>query len=370
GIRVVMITGDQRPTAEAIAVELGILESSGKAGAVMDGLALDAIDDATLVQRVAGVAVYARVSPEDKLRIVKAWQARGQIVAMTGDGVNDAPALAKADIGIAMGQKGTDVARESADMVLADDNFATIVAAVEEGRVVYSNVKKFIHYLFSCNLSEVLTMFVAVAANLPLPLLPLQILWLNMITDVFPALALAGEPASPTLMKEPPSEDFQTRSLPRSLLISVILEGVVMAVAALGAFLWALGASGDSVRATTIAFVTLSFTQLFHVFNSRTIEGSGFGSQFFANRALWGSLVLSTVLVVISVYIPILQLVLDTSAPTLLEWEVIAVASLAPAILIEIGKAIMRARKNRSYNGLAASMPPSGAASEVDKRGL
>lgn len=348
GIRVVMITGDQRPTAEAIAIELGILESTGTDDAVMDGLAIDTIDDATLVRRVAGVAVYARVSPEHKLRIVKAWQARDQIVAMTGDGVNDAPALATADIGIAMGQKGTDVARESADMVLADDNFATIVAAVEEGRVVYSNVKKFVHYLFSCNLSEVLTMFVAVAVNLPLPLFPLQILWLNMITDVFPALALAAEPASPTLMKEPPSADLQAGGLPKSLLTSIILEGVVMAVAALGAFIWALDASGDPVRATTVAFVTLSFTQLFHVFNSRTLDLSVFGSQFFANRALWASLVLSAVLVVISVYVPILQLVLDTSAPTLLEWEVIAVASLAPAILIEIGKTVTRARKNRS----------------------
>ena len=271
GIHTVMITGDQKTTAEAIARELDILPAGGNGagGSVLDGAALEAADDAELQELVANTSVYARVSPEHKLRIVRALQERDQIVAMTGDGVNDAPALKAADIGVAMGRMGTDVAREAADMVLADDNFATIVAAIEEGRVVFANVRKFVHYLFSCNLGEILTVFVATISGLPMPLLPLQILWLNLVTDVFPALALAGEPAEPGIMQRPPPVGTRNQRPPASFVRSVLVQGSLLAFSTLAAFVWTLRNSPDVQRATTVAFLTLGLAQLFHAFNSR-----------------------------------------------------------------------------------------------------
>ncbi|OGS96459.1 MAG: hypothetical protein A3K04_05925 [Gallionellales bacterium RBG_16_56_9] len=337
GIRVVMITGDQKATAQAIAREIGIV-GSGRQPQIMDGQALDAADEAELRAAVAGTAVYARVSPEHKLRIVNALQAGGQIVAMTGDGVNDAPALKTADIGVAMGKMGTDVAREAADMVLADDNFATIVAAVEEGRTVFANVKKFVHYLFSCNLSEILTMFAATIAGLPMPLLPLQILWLNLITDVFPALALAGEPAEQGIMRRPPPEEARAQRPPAGFIRSVALQGMLLAVATLIAFVWALGSSGDLRRATTVAFLTLGLAQLFHVFNSRFEKQSALRQGLFSNRAIWAAIGLTIALQLAAVYLPPLQTILKTVAPTLVEWAVVLAASLSPALLIELYK--------------------------------
>ena len=337
GVRVVMITGDQKATAQAIAREIGILASDDQRQ-VMDGKALDAADEAKLRAIVAETSIYARVSPEHKLRIVNALQADGQIVAMTGDGVNDAPALKTADIGVAMGKMGTDVAREASDMVLADDNFATIVAAVEEGRTVFANVKKFVHYLFSCNLSEILTMFVAILAGLPAPLLPLQILWLNLITDVFPALALAGEPAEPGIMRRPPPTEARAKRPPTRFVRSMVVQGVLLAVATLAAFVWTLKTSGDLRHATTVAFLTLGFAQLFHVFNSRFEVGSAFKQGMFSNRAIWGALVLTIALQVAAVYLPFLQAILKTVPPTPMEWMVVIAASLSPALLIELYK--------------------------------
>jgi Ca2+-transporting ATPase len=337
GIRVVMITGDQKTTAQAIAQELGMVEKIGQP--VLDGRALDGLDEAALQEQVAETAVYARVSPEHKLRIVQALQKQGQVVAMTGDGVNDAPALKAADIGVAMGQMGTDVAREAADMVLADDNFATIVAAVEEGRVVFANVRKFVHYLFSCNLSEILTMFVATIAGLPLPLLPLQILWLNLVTDVFPALALAGEPAEPGIMQQQPLDGRRQRP-PASFGRSVLIQGALLASASLAAFYWAWQSTGDTRRAATVAFLTLGLGQLFHVFNSRFETGSIFSRRIFSNRAVWGAIGLTIVLQGAAVYLPGLQLLLKTVAPSAQEWGVIWLAALTPALFIEIYKAI------------------------------
>ena len=346
GIRVVMITGDQKATAQAIAQELGLLamreaESKNPEIQVMDGMTLDAMDEVLLQRQVSETAVYARVSPEHKLRIVRAFQARDQVVAMTGDGVNDGPALKAADIGVAMGRMGTDVAREAADMVLADDNFATIVSAVEQGRVVFANVRKFVHYLFSCNLSEILTMFIATVAGLPLPLLPLQILWLNLVTDVFPALALAGEPAEAGIMQRPPPETRRQRP-PASFIGSIVVQGVLLAGATLIAFAWALGQSSDISRATTVAFLTLGLAQLFHVFNSRFETGSALGPQLFSNRAVLGAIGLTIVLQMAAVYLPIAQLVLKTVSPSLSEWGIVLIASLAPALTIEIYKIIRR----------------------------
>ncbi len=342
GVRVVMITGDQKATAGAIAREIGITASDDALQA-LDGQALDAADEAGLRVIVNETSVYARVSPEHKLRIVNALQADGQIVAMTGDGVNDAPALKTADIGVAMGKMGTDVARESADMVLADDNFATIVAAVEEGRTVFANVKKFVHYLFSCNLSEILTMFVAILAGLPAPLLPLQILWLNLITDVFPALALAGEPAERGVMQCPPPVEARAKYPPFPFVRSMVVQGVLLAASTLAAFIWTLNTSGDLRHATTVAFLTLGFAQLFHVFNSRFETGSAFKQGMFSNRAIWAALGLTILLQLAAIYLPILQTVLKTVPPSPLEWLVVIVASLAPALLVELYK-LLRAQ--------------------------
>jgi Ca2+-transporting ATPase len=337
GIRVVMITGDQKTTAQAIAQELGLVEVAGQP--VLDGRALDGLDEAALQEQVGETAVYARVSPEHKLRIVQALQKQGQMVAMTGDGVNDAPALKAADIGVAMGQMGTDVAREAADMVLADDNFATIVAAVEEGRVVFANVRKFVHYLFSCNLSEILTMFLATIAGLPLPLLPLQILWLNLVTDVFPALALAGEPAEPGIMQQQPLDGRRQRP-PASFGRSVLIQGALLAAASLVAFYWAWQSTGDTRRATTVAFLSLGLGQLFHVFNSRFETGSIFSRRIFSNRAVWGAIGLTIVLQGATVYLPGLQALLKTTAPSVQEWGVIWLSALTPTLVIEIYKVV------------------------------
>jgi len=293
---------------------------------------------------VSSIAIYARVSPEHKLRIVNALRADGKIVAMTGDGVNDAPALKTADIGVAMGKMGTDVAREAADMVLADDNFATIVAAIEEGRTVFANVKKFVHYLFSCNLSEILTMFVAIMVSLPVPLLPLQILWLNLVTDVFPALALAGEPAEPGIMRRPPPEEARAQHPPVRFIRSIIIQGVLLAAATLAAFGWVLGSSGDLQRARTVAFLTLGLAQLFHVFNSRFEVGSALKHGLFSNRAIWAALGLTIALQVAAVTLPIPQMILKTVSPSPTEWVVVLAASLSPVLMIEIYKLLNEKR--------------------------
>ena len=344
GIRVVMITGDQKMTAGAIATELGILQTDQprsmlpqiwKETNIVDGKILDETGEAALRELVEETTTYARVSPEHKLRIVRALQENGQVVAMTGDGVNDAPALKAADIGVAMGRMGTDVAREAADMVLANDNFATIVAAVEEGRVVFANVRKFVHYLFSCNLSEILVIFIATLAGMPMPLLPLQILWLNLITDVFPALALAGEPAEPGIMRRPPPSGVKNQHPPASFLRSVVAQGGLLAASTLVAFIWTLGSSPDVNRATTVAFLSLGFAQLFHVFNSRFESGSALRQGLLSNRYILAAIALTTVLMLLAIYLPVFQLILQTVPPSTDEWLVIIIAALLPALVVE-----------------------------------
>jgi P-type Ca2+ transporter type 2C len=245
---------------------------------------------------------------------------------------------------VAMGKMGTDVAREAADMVLADDNFATIVAAVEEGRTVFANVKKFVHYLFSCNLSEILTMFVAILVGLPMPLLPLQILWLNLITDVFPALALAGEPAERGIMHRPPPAEARASRPPTWFVRSIVIQGIMLAAATLAAFVWTLTSSGDLQRGTTVAFLTLGLAQLFHVFNSRLESGSVLIQGLFTNRAIWAAIGLTIVLQLAAVYLPFLQIILKTVPPSLMEWMVVLVASLLPALIVELYK-MLHARR-------------------------
>ena len=232
GIRTVMITGDHKDTAVAIARELGLLENGSQA---LSGSELDQLTEEALAQRVTTTAVYARVSAAHKLRIITAWQAQGAIVGMTGDGVNDAPAVKRADIGIAMGLTGTDVTKEAADMVVTDDNFASIAAAVEEGRAIYDNIRKAVHYLLSCNLSEILLMLLATVLFLPLPLLPVQILWINLVTDGLPALALAVDPRAPDLMRRPPRNPHE-RFLDNRRLLRMSLQALLLALTSLVLF--------------------------------------------------------------------------------------------------------------------------------------
>ena len=314
GIRAVMITGDHALTAQSIARQLGI----GDGGRVVTGAELDRLSAAELEAQSETTAIYARVSPEHKLKIVEALQRRGNIVAMTGDGVNDAPALKKAAIGIAMGRTGTDVAKEAADMVLVDDNFATIVAAVEEGRVIYDNVRKFIKYILATNSGEIWIMLMAPFAGMPLPLLPLQILWMNLVTDGLPALALGLEPAEYDTMRRapyPPKENIFARGMGRH----VIWVGLLMAVVSLGTGFsyWRVGHAGWQ----TMLFTTLTLSQMAHILAIRTERSSLFRAGLFSNTPLLGAVVLTTLLQVSIVQLPILQNTFKTiglSAPDLL----------------------------------------------------
>jgi Ca2+-transporting ATPase len=343
GIRVVMITGDQRPTAEAIARELE-LNSDGLL--TVEGRELSRIDAVRLSEIAQRAVVFARVSPEHKLDLVRALRDAGHIVAMTGDGVNDAPALKMADIGIAMGRGGTDVARETADMVLTDDNFATIVAAVEEGRLIYANIKKFIQFLFSCNLSEVLTMFIAMVAGLPFPLLPLQLLWMNLTTDTFPALALAAEPVEPDAMKKAPRK-------PHEPILPLYLQGIIggqallMTIATLIAFVWAINTYGpEGVQTETIAFATLSMAQIFHAINCRSEARSVFHIGLFTNRWLPGAMALTIGLLLFSIYVPFMQQVLELHPLNLTDWRIVLACAALPVVVVETVKALLtRARR-------------------------
>ncbi len=346
GIRTVMITGDQQSTAAEIARQLGIgLDFEGKPLRTVHGRELAGLDAAGWQRIVSDAAVFARVSPEHKLQIVEALQKQGHIVAMTGDGVNDAPALKMADIGIAMGIKGTEIAKENADMVITDDNFASIVGAVEQGRIIYGNILRFLHYLLSCNLSEILTVFLALMIGWPLPLVALQILWLNLITDIFPAFALALEPSSPYVMKRQP-RDPQEPLLTRRFIGLIVWQGILLATTTLLAFAIGMhwhGAEGEGLRrATTMAFMTLALTQVFHAFNARSQKRSAFTSQLFTNGWLWAATATCLVLQAMAVYVPLLQRVLRTVQPSVSEWTVIAGCSLLPVVVVELVKVIQR----------------------------
>ena len=341
GIRTVMITGDQLATAGAIAHQLGIdQDTHGRALQAVHGRDLNSLDAAQWQRIVSTTAVFARVSPKQKLAIVEALQSDAEIVAMTGDGVNDAPALKRADIGIAMGQRGTEVAKEAAAMIVTDDDFATIVAAVEQGRIIYANILKFIHYLFSCNAAEILVVFVAIMIGWPLPLAPLQILWLNIVTDVFPALALALEPSAPGIMTRPP-RDPKEPLVGGGLVWLIIWQGVMLAAFTLVAFVIGLrwhGTTGGGLRlATTMAFTTLTLIQVVHAFNARAQRRSVL-SRLFTNGWLWAAALLCLLLQAGALYVPVLQRVLHTAVPTAADWGVILACSLAPIPIVEASK--------------------------------
>lgn len=301
GIRVVMITGDHPGTARAIAEELALWQPGDD---VLTGLELDRLSEDELFARVPHVTVYARVAPEHKLRIVKALQAHGSVVAMTGDGVNDAPALKQADIGVAMGVTGTDVARESAAMILADDNFATIVAAVEEGRVVFDNIRKFAAYLLTGNMAEVLVLFLALISGLPLPLLPIHILWINLVTDGLPAIALGFEPAEKGLMRQAPRRR-DSGLFDDGLGWRIVIFATLMAGACMGVFLWATqSGSADLARARTMVFAALSMAQLLFVLSVRASKRSAWTVKPWSNLWLLLAVATGTILQLAVIYVP------------------------------------------------------------------
>ncbi len=320
GIKTVMITGDHKNTAAAIARQLGFF---GEGSIALAGDELDRWSQGQLEEQVDKIPVYARVSPEHKLRVVKAWRARHDVVAMTGDGVNDAPAVKEADIGVAMGITGTDVTKQVSDMVITDDNFASIVAAVEEGRGIYDNIQKFVHYLLSCNAGEILVMFVSSLIGLPVPLLPIHILWINLVTDGLPALALGVDPVDPEIMKRqprPPDEPVITRE--RGLLM--VAQGAFIAACSLVAFSFVLFVEDEGVeRARTAAFVVLACSQLFHAFTCRSQTESLFKIGVFTNDKLLLATGISFVLQMAVVYIPPLQVVFKTLPLSLFDWVLV-----------------------------------------------
>lgn len=338
GIRVVMLTGDQVSTAHAIARELD-LSHDGEIF-VMHSRQMTGGDEKYLADAVKRVDVFARVSPEDKLRIVDALQDQGEIVAVTGDGINDAPALKRSNIGIAMGGRGTEVAKEAADIVLTDDNFSTIVRAIEGGRTIYANIIKFVHFMFTANLAEVLVIFVSILMGLALPLLPLQILWVNLVTDIFPAFALAVEPASAETMRRkprPPGESL----LSRRFLILIAWQGVTLAGITLLAYVWALNQYGEGAHARTVAMIALIGVQLGHLFNCRSRTRSMFVG-FFKNPYIFAAVAIVILLQSLALYVSPIAAILDLVPPNLNDLVVALGCVLAPVLIVEIAKAIGR----------------------------
>jgi len=358
GIRPIMITGDHPNTASVIAAELGIAAD----GRAVTGKELGQMADATLDRTVREVSVYARVNPEHKLRIVRALQRDGLTVAMTGDGVNDAPALKTADIGVAMGMTGTDVSKEAADMVLADDNFATIVAAVEEGRAIFANIRKFLRYLLSSNIGEVMTMFFGVVlagviglsksegGGVVLPLLATQILWINLVTDGSPALALGLDPADANTMNKPPRPNGESVLTPR-MWVEILLVGAVMALGTLIVLDASLPGgliegSGTTSYGQSMAFTTLVLFQLFNVFNARSDERSAF-EGLFVNPWLWSAVGLSLLLHAAVLYIPILKEAFSTTSLSVGDWLVCAAVASTVLWVRELSKMIARTNDRR-----------------------
>ena len=359
GIRSMMITGDHPAIARVIAAELGISDD----GSVVTGTELEQMPDKLLEQTVKEAPVYARVNPGDKLRIVKALQRGGMVVAMTGDGVNDAPALKTADIGIAMGITGTDVSKEAADMVLADDNFATIVAAVEEGRAIFDNIRKFLRYLLSSNIGEVMTMFFGVlladpigltathAGEVVLPLLATQILWINLVTDGAPALALGVDPAIEGTMNRPP-RPHREGVITRQMWLRMFFIGAIMAAGTLLVMYAslqgrAIGGAPNIGYAQTMAFTTLTLFQLFNVFNARSDERSAF-EGLFRNGWLWMAVALSIMLQAAVIYVPYLQKAFSTVALSGPDWLICLIVASSVLWLSEAGKLVARRQPARA----------------------
>ena len=345
GIRPVMITGDHKDTAVAIAKQLNIYRPGDKA---IDGAGLDFLPQETLEEEIEAFSVYARVTPEHKMRIVQAWQRRGHVVAMTGDGVNDAPALKAADIGCAMGKTGTDVAKGAADMILTDDNFATVVAAVEQGRGIYANIRKAIHYLLSCNIGEILTIFLATL--LPVsqaPLSPVQLLWLNLVTDSLPALALGMEPVEKTAMTQPPrgkEEPLFSRAFSRRLAWQgALVGGITLLAYGLGFHL-----TGTFAVANTMAFATLTFSQLFHAFDVRSEDTPLFRLGVLSNKAMNKAFLAGAALQAAVLLAPPLQGAFSVVPLALEQWGMVLALALTPLVVCEAAKLLRPKGRKKS----------------------
>jgi Ca2+-transporting ATPase len=341
GIRVVMLTGDQPLTARNVALSVGLIDDPSTEP--LQGSELKEASELTEEERkhLLNAAIFARVTPEQKLRLVDLHQQGGAVIAMTGDGVNDAPALKKADIGIAMGQRGTQVAKEAADMVLKDDAFSTIVTAVCQGRVIFQNIRKFVFYLLSCNVSEIMVVALASIVGAPLPVLPLQILFLNLVTDVFPALALGVSKDDPVVMTRPPRNP-QEPIVAFGEWLAIGGYGFAITVSVLAALALALLSCGMPERqAVTVSFLTLAFAQLWHVFNMRAHTSSFFRNEITSNAFVWGALGLCSGLLLIAVYVPVLSKVLKLEYPGLKGWMLVIVLSLVP---YAIGQVVKTAR--------------------------
>ncbi|AYG39493.1 cation-translocating P-type ATPase [Lactiplantibacillus pentosus] len=351
GIRPLMITGDHRDTAEAIAVRLGIIDE-GEDDAVITGAELDAMSDDEFGKKVGDYSVYARVAPEHKVRIVNAWQKRGKVVAMTGDGVNDAPALKAADIGIGMGITGTEVSKGASDMVLADDNFATIVVAVEEGRKVFANIQKAIQYLLSANLGEVLTLFVMTMLGWQI-LAPVHILWINLVTDTLPAIALGVEPTEKNIMQHKPrgrNSNFFSGGVFSSIIYQGLLEGGITLFVYWMALTYPVHASASLAHADalTMAFATLGLIQLFHAFNSKSIHESLFTVGLFRNKFFNWAVLIAFVMLAITIVVPGLNGLFHVTHLDAYQWGIVAAAALSMVIIVEIVKFFQRRHMRRA----------------------
>ena len=333
GIRPIMITGDHKVTAVAIAQEIGMFNEGDIA---LTGSELEKISDEELYRDVHKYSVYARVAPEHKVRIVKAWQSHGEVVSMTGDGVNDAPALKQADIGTAMGIVGTEVAKDASDIILTDDNFATIVSAIEEGRRIYDNILKSIQFLLSSNVGEVLVIFIASIFNLGNPLLPIHILWINLVTDSLPALALSVDPAEKDIMTRNP-RDAKKGFFTKGMTWRIAYQGIVIGLISLAAYL--LGRhDGGQALGQTMAFAVLAFAQLFHVRNLHSNRLSSFRTNIFRNKALIGAIIISAGMMLAILLFPPFMKAFKLVEMDTVHWMYVLGLSLVPIVVVELFK--------------------------------
>lgn len=346
GIKTIMITGDHKNTAIAIAKELDILSNENES---ITGSEIDNLSDHELAHKVMSYSVYARVSPEHKMRIVKALKSNHQIVAMTGDGLNDAPALKSADIGIAMGVMGTDVAKEASDMILADDNFATIVIAVEEGRKIFDNIKKVIHFLLSCNIGEIFTVFIAMLIGWSEPLLPIHILWINLVTDSLPALALGTDPADPDIMKRKPVHSYKT-VFTKDLTLKIVYQGIM--IGALTLLAYNIGIKTDLSTAQTMAFSVLGFGQLVHAFNIHFQNKSIIEGKIFNNIYLILATIVSCCLMFFVLYIPNVREIFEFVPLSASNQLIVGFLSIAPLIIVEMVKCFPIGKQKKEVTSL------------------